>query len=137
MSNGTENPILNAIASDASVDIESLVLLVMEQAVADANADLREMMEELRRRHERLARLRKALAALTAWREANASAESELLGSVRDLAGDLLKNTTDLTELMQMRLQMMMDRRSKLFEALSNLMKKQSDTASGIIKNLK
>ncbi len=137
MSNGTENPILNAIASDASVDIESLLLLVMEQAVADANADLREMMEELRRRHERLARLRKALAALSAWREANASAESELVGSLRDLAGDLLKNTTDLTELMQMRLQMMMDRRNKLFEALSNLMKKQSDTASGIIKNLK
>ena len=137
MSNGTENPILNAIASDASVDIESLLLLVLEQAVADANSDLREMMEELRRRHERLARLRKALAALSAWREANASAESELVGSLRDLAGDLLKNTTDLTELMQMRLQMMMDRRNKLFEALSNLMKKQSDTASGIIKNLK
>jgi hypothetical protein len=38
---------------------------------------------------------------------------------------------------MQLRLQMALDRRSKFAEALSNLLKKQSDTAAAIIGNLK
>lgn len=44
---------------------------------------------------------------------------------------------SEASEIMSLRLQMYMDRRSKALEALSNLMKKQSDTSSTIISNLK
>ena len=44
---------------------------------------------------------------------------------------------SEASEIMSLRLQMYMDRRSKAIEALSNLMKKQSDTSSTIISNLK
>jgi len=47
---------------------------------------------------------------------------------------DSMSETDEMTSL---RLQMYMDRRSKALEALSNLMKKQSDTASTITSNLK
>jgi hypothetical protein len=43
----------------------------------------------------------------------------------------------DLSQEQSMRLQRLMDRRSKFFETLSNLMKKISDTAEGIVANLK
>jgi len=48
-----------------------------------------------------------------------------------------LQSLSDVSEELQMRLQMIMDRRSKFLEALSNIMKKQSDTAAFIIDNLK
>jgi len=43
----------------------------------------------------------------------------------------------DMGELEQLRLQAMMDRRQKTFEAISNLMKKSADTTSNVISNLK
>ena len=43
----------------------------------------------------------------------------------------------DMSQMESMRLQMVMDRRSKFGESLSNIMKKISDTASQITGNLK
>jgi len=120
-----------------SDDIEALVFQVMEHALADANADLREIMEELRKRPETLGRLRKAAAELAAYREANSAGDSDLAKSLRAFVIDLLKGTSDMSEVLQQRLQMAMERRSKAMEVLSNLMKKQSETASCIIKNMK
>jgi len=48
-----------------------------------------------------------------------------------------LDSMSEIGEMTSLRLQMYMDRRAKAFEALSNLMKKQSDTSSTIISNLK
>ena len=59
----------------------------------------------------------------------------------RDDATDKAKNDLDsmseLAEMESLRLQMAMDRRSKFMEALSNIMKKMSDTDSAIVQNLK
>jgi len=118
-------------------DIMSLALRVMEQAIADNDADLRQMMDEMRKRREALDRLRKALAELTRIREASASGESDFFKSISDFLAGSLQSVGDATGLMQQRLQMLMDRRSKAMEMLSNILKKQSDTASCIIKNLK
>ena len=49
-------------------------------------------------------------------------------------AGDSL---SDLGEEAQLKLQMSMDRRSQALSTLSNVLKKTSDTSSGIIGNLK
>lgn len=43
----------------------------------------------------------------------------------------------EMSEMTSLRLQMMMDRRSKLMSTLSNLMKKTSDTQKSLIQNLK
>jgi hypothetical protein len=56
---------------------------------------------------------------------------------VEGFAGGGLDSLSDLGESQQFRLQMNMDRRSKSAAILSNILKKQSDTASSITQNLK
>jgi len=137
MAKEIEREVPGIIDGERDGDIEALLFLLMEQAIADANADLKQVMDEVRRRNERLARLRRTLAGLTAWREAHTSADSDAVRAAKDLARDLLRNTTEISDLMQLQLQTMMDRRSKMLEMISNLLKKQSDTAACILKNLK
>ena len=48
-----------------------------------------------------------------------------------------LDTTSDLKELESLRLQMAMDRLSKLMSTLSNLLKKVSETGQGITQNIK
>lgn len=50
---------------------------------------------------------------------------------------DQIDSAAEMGEMESLRLQMMMDRRSKMLQALSNIMKKQSDTAAAIVGNLK
>jgi hypothetical protein len=50
---------------------------------------------------------------------------------------DQLDSLSEMGEMDSLRLQMLMDRRSKLMETLSNMLKKSSDTASSIVQNLK
>ena len=51
--------------------------------------------------------------------------------------GDKIDSLSEMDELESLRLQMAMDRMSKLMSTLSNLLKKQSDTAAAITQNLK
>ncbi|MBL0134895.1 MAG: hypothetical protein IPP79_13315 [Chitinophagaceae bacterium] len=44
---------------------------------------------------------------------------------------------SEISETSAMRLQMMMDRRSKFMEALSNMLKKMAATSNSITQNLK
>jgi hypothetical protein len=48
-----------------------------------------------------------------------------------------LDSMNEMSEMTSMRLQMAMDRQSKFYETLSNLMKSVSDTQSSIVQNLK
>ena len=66
-----------------------------------------------------------------------AATDAALLRQASDAAIGRLQSLSDVSEELQMRLQMIMDRRAKLLEALSNIMKKQSDTAAAIAANLK
>lgn len=52
-------------------------------------------------------------------------------------AGNTFSDISELGEMESVRLQMAMDRLTKLMTTLSNLMKKISDTASVITQNLK
>jgi hypothetical protein len=68
--------------------------------------------------------------------------EAAMSDAIRDLTIDELDTASggdfgDLNQMDSMRLQTLMDRRSKMYETLSNLMKKVSDTGSGIVANLK
>ncbi len=64
-----------------------------------------------------------------------------VMKSELDAVFDELKNDLDsmseMGEMESLRLQMAMDRMSKMMSTLSNLLKKMSDTASQITQNLK
>lgn len=63
-----------------------------------------------------------------------------LLNQVEEIDSELeaiRDELSDLGEMESLRLQMAMDRLNKMMSALSNLLKKTSDTAQGITKNLK
>lgn len=65
----------------------------------------------------------------------NALPVSNNLLSATDLA--VLDSMDDAVAQEQMRLQMIMDRRAKIFETLSNLMKAHQETQQNIIRNIK
>ena len=48
-----------------------------------------------------------------------------------------LDSLSEMSEMTTLRLQMMMDRRSKFLEALSNIMKKISAIQAAVVQNLK
>ena len=64
-----------------------------------------------------------------------------LMGALDELSIDALRKELDATsgmgELESLRLQMAMDRLSKLMSTLSNILKKTSDTAATLAANLK
>ena len=59
------------------------------------------------------------------------------LDAAKDSVKNKLDSLSEMGEMESLRLQMAMDRLSKLMSTLSNLLKKASDTASGITQNLK
>jgi hypothetical protein len=59
------------------------------------------------------------------------------LCGVKDEIKNRLDSMSELGEMVSLRLQMAMDRRSKMMSTLSNILKKISDTDSTIVQNLK
>lgn len=64
------------------------------------------------------------------------TSKEDLCAVVEDIKNKL-DSLSELGEMESLRLQMAMDRRSKLMSTLSNLMKRWADTASAITQNLK
>ena len=67
----------------------------------------------------------------------NAKIEQEDLAKAIDTLKNDLDSLSELGEMESLRLQMAMDRMSKMMSTLSNLLKKISDTSSQITQNLK
>jgi Arc/MetJ-type ribon-helix-helix transcriptional regulator len=63
--------------------------------------------------------------------------ELSILESIRDDLRDKLDSLSEVSEMESLRLQMIMDRRSKMIQTLSNIMKKMSDTSQSTTQNLK
>ena len=59
------------------------------------------------------------------------------LEAARDVLQGEVDSMSELGEMESLRLQMAMDRYSKMMTTLSNVLKKMSDTSSGIVQNLK
>ena len=62
------------------------------------------------------------------------------LGQLQQLTSQLnqqMQSLNDLSDEQQLQIQMLMDRRSQLEQTLSNLLKKQQDTATSIVSNMK
>jgi len=93
-------------------DIDAVVFLVMMQCAKNQEADLQQMMNDMK----------------------HGTASKQALRSTSTNSKDQL---SDMSEVDQLRLQSLMDQRSKALETLSNLMKSVADTRSQIIDNLK
>lgn len=68
--------------------------------------------------------------------EASLSTLGELETQVEDIKRER-DSLSEISEMQSLRMQMMMDRLSKAISTISNIMKKLSETSSGIIQNLK
>ena len=117
------------VGPSSDVSIDALLQIVLSLAAESAQEDLRALMREIQRINEQKSRLRDLL-------ERVAEESEELAERLRAEYDDLFVSTEE-SELEALRLQMAMDRRSKLLETLSNILKKMSDTESGIVANLK
>jgi hypothetical protein len=130
---------------DPPGDIEAVALLVLIAASTSGQEDLKAIMAEVKAITEAKAKLRSLLEQQTERGldlfSVNAVisaviARAELCRTVEGMQNDL-DSISELGETESLRLQMAMDRISKLMSTLSNILKKMSDTASQITQNLK
>ena len=125
-------------------DVETLAFLVHIQASKSAREDLKAIMDSVKEINK----------SKEAFRDDSNKAKAEdidfesafqllavlcgkAIESETDAVQDKLDSLSEMGEMESLRLQMAMDRRSKLMSTLSNLLKKISDTQSQIVQNLK
>jgi hypothetical protein len=127
--------VIGAMGDAPAVDIDTLVALVMMQAEEDAREDLRSTLESMKAVTDAKACQRdtKCLEQLASKGEASKQAAER---ATNDLKGNL-DSLGDLGETLSLRLQMAMDRLTKMTSTLSNLLKKSSDIAGTLTQNLK
>lgn len=121
--------------------------IAVVEAAESAQEDVKAVMASVKAINQEKAALRAALAArqklagrpcpkLDCVTVTSDFTRADLDALVDKTKGDLDK-LSELSEMQQIRLQMAMDRQSKMAQALSNILKKISDTSSGIVKNMK
>ncbi len=134
-------------------DIEALAFIVMMEATQDANKDLKSIMEDVKNSNQQKEKFRVVLHQVNADLAGSTVAPvvrlqpipsaSALVFSRKAVTGvskvkpDSTNDMSEMGEMTSLRLQMMMDRRSKFITELSNIMKKVSDTQNTIVQNLK
>ncbi len=123
-------------------DIDALIFSMMQEAAREAREDLKIALEEMKDTHKKKDEARKALTRLKSAKAYCTRNNCQVM-SVRDLSDkelqvkNQLDSLSEIGEMESMRMQMAMDRLSKMMSTLSNLLKKASETASGITQNLK
>ena len=173
------------LGDQAGADIETLIMLLMQQMAQDAEADLRALLAEMQAQNAAKKALRDLIQRMKRDRLANdlrreyddrldcthglgserayhrvrlPVLDPDAAGGLRwvptDLAGEKLTRVeqlecivaelegkldslSEMGEMDMLRLQMLMERRSKLEELLSNMMKKIAETEAGLVGNLK
>lgn len=113
----------------AAPDLMSLAALVLE----DVNRATQQNVDAFLQRLQALERGKSTLQALID----RFSDESEELARELNKLYDELFVSSELDEQESLRLQMAMDRMSKMMSTLSNILKKVSDTDQSIVQNLK
>jgi hypothetical protein len=158
--------VMRLLAADSEEDLKQMLAhLKALQAAKQALRDLIQRMKrdrlanELRREYDARLDFSQGLGSERAYHRVRLPVlDPDAAGGLRWLAADLagekltrleqldcivdelqgkLDGLSDLSELDAMKLQMLMDRRSKFLEMLSNMMKKISETQAAIVGNLK
>jgi putative addiction module CopG family antidote len=148
----------------AGIDVSEAAFMVLASAARDMDDDIKMIMAEIKATDAAKAKLREIIKELNRWiseqmtppenshdidndKVSLASPRSvqprsggqgaAILASIMDRLQEDLDGMNELSEMTSLRLQMVMDRRAKLIEALSNLMKKLAATQDAIVQNLK
>ncbi len=151
-------------ASLGTMDIEALVSLIMMQCSKDAQDELKDLMEEIKKNNEQKKKLRDIITRLKNTRnesltrarldsynlllrkrppgivvkaDATKPVSREELDELVSKLSDERDSLSDMGEQQQLKMQLVMDRMTKADTAASNMLKKFADTASSIIQNLK
>jgi hypothetical protein len=115
------------VGSLADGDIMALALLVMMEAARSAQEDLKAIMDRVRSINRQKA----------AWRDVANEINEHAAGVAECRIKDQLDSLAEMGQMESLRLQMAMDRLSKLMSTVSNLLKRTSETAASITQNLK
>jgi len=123
------------LGSRSASDIEALAFIIMMQAAKSAREDLEAIMGavkaiDMARACKGAKPCLEALAPKDEVTQAHLDALRERLAAKKD-------SLSEMGEMESLRLQMAMDRMSKMMSTLSNLLKKISDTSSAIVQNIK
>jgi putative addiction module CopG family antidote len=116
-------------------DNEDLVSLVMMEASESAHEDLRELLAGIHAINARRARLQRLITKMK--RDGADNVGGEDLQAIKEALKSAVDSLSEMGEMESLRLQMAMDRLSKLISTLSNILKKTTDTASSLVQNLK
>lgn len=124
-----------------SGDIETKALSTMMQTGRDSSSDLKDQLKSVKDTNTKKKALRENTGKPGNLRPATPQVKSNLnapgnaaeIARLRAEKKEVDRNIADL----QKRLQQQMERRSKVQETLSNLLKKSSDTSDTITKNMK
>lgn len=113
----------------------------MSEAAKESSADLKDMLDEVQKTNQSKKSLREQQDQTSKFKKRCQTVPCDVSMADIDAKLEKLKNELDslneMSELDLLRLQQAMDRRSKLMEMLSNMLKKFSDTSSSIVQNLK
>jgi hypothetical protein len=110
----------------SSMDVEDLAMLVMMTINQDAQNDLKSQLEDMQQANQQKQAQRAA-----------AEAQKQQQAAMKDSLKKHYDQLADISQEQQMKLQTYMDRMSKAEQALSNIMKKTSDTSAQVLQNLK
>lgn len=135
----------NAMFSNLSnVDVATLALLVMQATATDNEADLKIIMADMEKNRQKKDALRKeednlkaAQSKLKDSLKNKMAAENARLASRSAAIKKETDTLDDMNQQQQLKLQQLMDKKSQLEQAISNLMKAQGDTQNELSKNLK
>lgn len=127
-----------------SPDIDALIQLIMFEISKDASNDLKEMLEKMQEinrkkqaiREERRKQNERLNTCLAENARCSKREIRKLMDAIEQLQNDL-DSMSEMGEMESLRLQMAMDRMSKMMSTLSNILKKISDTAQSIVQNIK
>ena len=117
-----------------SGDIMGLAFLVLMESAKSAQEDLKAIMDGVKAINKEKQGWRAVANTLNAYPGGAGKAEFD---SAKETIKNKLDSLSEMGEMESLRLQMAMDRMSKMMATLSNLLKKMSDTASEITQNLK
>jgi hypothetical protein len=120
--------------------LEVLVVAAMQHVAAEQVREVQTRMAALQAHVAGKQQLRYLLGQLTLERsraQGHPAAYSALVDEAQQALTDQLNAQGELSDTESLRLQMAMDRMSKLMTTLSNILKKASDTDAAITQNLK
>jgi hypothetical protein len=123
--------------SGGTGDIDAIIQIVLFEVAKESNSDLKGMLNEMQNTQKKKREIRNFINSLN---QRLSTCRPPICGSLTVELNNYknqLDSLSQLGENVSLRLQMAMDRYSKMMSTLSNILKKISDTASSITQNMK